>query len=262
MRPQPAGPRDGREDAARRAPVFGAVRIGDQMDFPHHLQAQHVARRARGGGRRRIVYVDPVELEAVLIRPRAQHRDLAADALRQARSGRSWQGRAGLESRKFEEVAAIQRQFAQVALGDEPAPVRCVRGNQRQSRDDLDRIAAGAQFQAHVVETDLAAGQFDAGDRQGAEAFMLDRERVIPRRQRCGDEPPFRIGDDAANRASPDLGHPDFDTGDHPLLRVGDRTVQRRVRLRAERQARQGQQRGRSANRPPPWAPEWPVGPY
>src|SRR5262245_8551822 len=104
------GARDCADNAARAAPVFGAVAVGQHAEL---LQSVHTQQQARHAARRVVVAVVDVRLvqhKADLVGTPASDRKLDPAAGR-IRSAAGW-GNARFEQRKLDDVAPVQWQFA------------------------------------------------------------------------------------------------------------------------------------------------------
>src|SRR5206468_1884291 len=104
------------DDAACAAAVLGAVVVDQHLELAHRLDAQQAAGGAAGRAVALRIRVGAVDLITDLIRPGARNRYLrshpAIDLLLRARR----RGDAWLQERELAEIAAVQRQLADLLL--------------------------------------------------------------------------------------------------------------------------------------------------
>ena len=119
--------------AAGSLPVFSAIAVLDQVEFPHRIHSQHLAARAIGparlarGVRAEVLY--PVDRVLIFFRPPAHHRkEVALEShIRSVIDG------AGGDGEKLIEAASVQRQLLDLLLGDQSGGRGHSRVHQRSS---------------------------------------------------------------------------------------------------------------------------------
>ena len=109
------------DDAARRAPELGRVRVRQHLEFEHRLDAEEHAGRRSGRLVVDVVDVGAVEEEAALLGPRAVDRNLRRAPADHVVAGRKGGRDAGLQQRKLLERPSVERQLANLLVADEPA---------------------------------------------------------------------------------------------------------------------------------------------
>ena len=202
--------RDGHDDSPGAAAVFGAVVVDEHLELAHGVDAEHAAGGAAGRAVALGVHVRAVHLEADLVRPGAGDRDLRAHAAidRLRRGGR--RGDAELEQRQLGEVAAVERQLANLVLIDERRHRRLPRRDQRGVSRHDDPLRDAADLHLDVQHRRLP-------DREGhilvlgrTEPGKLDGHRVLAWDEGVGAVSPLRVGREDA--ALPGLHFPDRDS--------------------------------------------------
>ncbi len=170
--------------------VFGAVGIGEQVEFAHRVDAQQLLAGAAGLHVvfRRAGEFDAVQQEQILLRPVARHHEIVAGGgIGNADAAGLFPGEvdhAGVEREQFVITAAVERQVLHLPLAHQAGNMRGVHVRQFGVAGHGHLLAGLAHAQGQVGGSALARGQIDALHDGFGKAGAGSAQRILPHRQR------------------------------------------------------------------------------
>ena len=211
-----------RHDAAGAPSIFRAVVIDEDLKLPHRFHAEESARGAPGGSVALRVRVGAVELIADLIRSRAGNRDLRPHPAIHLLLGARRRRDARLQQGELTEIAAVQRQLANLFLVHERGNRGLAHIDHRRFADDGDLLVDTADLELDAEHGVLTNSELKVRVTCRAEALQLDGQLVPAGRQRLRTVPAGRVGDEHALLVGLDVTDGDRRAGQSGVRIIGD----------------------------------------